>query len=390
MESAGPGHPQPRRHDTFTPDTGVIAEMFGRPTRFDSDRYRPTDTYAEVAADKVWRARQSLGLTGETRDSILALLRDVITPWGELPVGTPPEHACWVAIDGMPFETSIAWAGTKAGVRVSLESPRGPARERMADGMELTRRLAGRPGVTIDGYLRVEDLFTADEPQGYFSLSHAVAWVPDGPPAYKVFLNPAAHGRDQAADRTAEALERLGLDRPWRTLARHLGGTFGPEHEPVALAMDLVPGEALRTQVYLAHSGVSADDIDAKAAADPGHVPGSFARAFRAVNGPDDAPAWKRKPPVTTFTLQPGRDTPVATAYVPMIPVHDHDEAARDRVAAFLRSEGIDPTSYGKLLADISDRPLSRSYTQNFISYRGGASPRFSVYVAPGTYRPVD
>ncbi|GAA0446959.1 hypothetical protein GCM10009544_07240 [Streptomyces stramineus] len=381
---------QPLVPEAFTPGTGVIAEMVGRPLRFASARYRPTDTYAEVACDRVWRAHQSLGLTGETRASVLALLRDLTDPWGELPVGTPPERACWVSIDGMPCELSLAWADGKAGVRMSLESPRGDARTRMADGTALTRRLAGRPGVAIDRYLRVEDLFTADDPQGFFAVAHAVAFTPGGPPRYKVFLNPAVAAREQAAARTEEAMVRLGLERPWRALTAHLGGWHGPEHEPAAVAMDLVGGDAFRVQVYVAHSGVSAEDIDAKAAVAGDHVPGAFARALRAVNGGHDTPEWKRKPPVTTFSFRPGRDVPGATAYIPMIPVHDHDAAARDRVAAFLRGEGMDPAPYTAVLDALADEPLTRSRTQNFISYRGGEAPRFSVYLAPGTYRPAD
>ncbi|MEU2868911.1 tryptophan dimethylallyltransferase family protein [Streptomyces olivoreticuli] len=361
--------------------------MTGRPMRFDSDRYRPTDTYAEVACDKVCRAYEGLGIDSGGRESLLAFLRDLTDPWGELPVGTPPEDASWVSIDGMPLETSVAWAGRKAGVRLSLESPRGPAKRRMEDGMALTRRLAGRPGVSIDSCLRVEDLFTDDDPQGYFTIAHAVAWVPGGHPRYKIFLNPAVRGREQAAARTEEAMVRLGLERPWRALTEHLGGAYGPEHEPAAVALDLAPDEALRVQVYLAHSGVSADGIDAKSAVDTDHVPGSFARALRAVNGPDGTPEWKRKPPVTTFEFQPGRDVPKATIYVPMMPVHENDAAARDRVAAFLRSEGVDPSSYVSVLDAISDRPLAESHTQNFISYRAGDTPRFSVYLAPGAYR---
>ncbi|WP_116214567.1 tryptophan dimethylallyltransferase family protein [Streptomyces olivoreticuli] len=391
MESAGPGTgPQPPRPSgDFTPDTGVIAEMTGRPTRFDSDRYRPTDTYAEVACDKVLRAYEGLGTDGGDREPLLAFLRDLTDPWGELPVGIPPEDACWVSIDGMPLETSVAWAGRKAGVRLSLESPRGPAKRRMEDGMALTRRLAGRPGVSVDPCLRVEDLFTDDDPQGYFTIAHAVAWVPGGHPRYKIFLNPAVRGREQAAARTEEAMVRLGLERPWRALTEHLGGAYGPEHEPAALAMDLVPGDDFRVQVYLAHSGVSADAIDAKSAVAADHVPGSFAHALRSINGADGTPEWKRKPPVTAFSFGPGKAVPGATLYVPMIPVHESDAAARERVAAFLRSEGVDPSSYVSVLDAISDRPLPGSRTQNFISYRGGDSPRFSVYLAPGVYREV-
>lgn len=71
--------------------------------------------------------------------------------------------------------------------------------------------------------------------------------------------------------------------------------------------------------------------------------------------------------------------------------MHDSDAAARDRVAAFLDAEGApaaDP--YTALLDDLADRPLSRSLTQNFMSYRGGDAARFSIYLAPGTYRAAD
>lgn len=390
METADPGAvPQPPAPPgEFTPGSGVIAEMVGRPMRFESTRYLPTDTYTEVACDRVWRAYESLGLTGETRESILALLQDLTGAWGRLPVGTPPKRAGWVAIDGMPFEPSVAWGDGKAGVRISLESPGdGTALSRMRDGMDFTRRLAGRPGVSLDRLLAIEDLFTEDDPQGYFTMAHAVAWRPGRHPVYKIFLNPAVAGREQSAARTAEAMSRMGLERPWRALADHLGA-FGPEHEPVAVALDLVGDDAFRAQVYVAHSGVTAEGIDAKAAVARDHVPGLFARAFRQINGPDDAPAWGRKPPVTVYTFDHRHDLPSVAAYVPMIPVHDNDAAARDRVLAFLRAEGVpEAESYAKLLDALADRPLTESLTQNFISYRGGASPRFSVYLAPGTYR---
>ncbi|MFD0382213.1 hypothetical protein ACFQ2B_06555 [Streptomyces stramineus] len=106
----------------------------------------------------------------------------------------------------MPCELSLAWADGKAGVRMSLESPRGDARTRMADGTALTRRLAGRPGVAIDRYLRVEDLFTADDPQGFFAVAHAVAFTPGGPRGTRSSSTPRwPHG----------SRPRPGRKRPW-------------------------------------------------------------------------------------------------------------------------------------------------------------------------------
>ncbi|HSA50163.1 MAG TPA: tryptophan dimethylallyltransferase family protein [Yinghuangia sp.] len=376
----------------FPPGSGVIAEMIGRPLRFDSTRYRPTDTYAEIAGDQVWRAHESLGLNGTSRDEIRALVDELTHPWGRQPVGSPPERACWVSIDGMPFELSVAWVDGRTAVRLSLESPGdGTAHSRMRDGMALTRRLADRAGVCVDRLARIEDLFTTDAPQGYFSVSHAVAWRPDGRHQYKVYLNPAVGGREQSAHRTREAMVRLGLERPWQTLADHLGGTFDAAHEPVAVAVDLLGGDDFRAQVFTAHSGTSPEEIDAKSAVAHDHVPGLFARALREINGPHDAPAWQRKPPVTAYSLDSRHDLPGATLYIPLIPVHDNDEAARDRVAAFLRGEGSAAAKpYTDLLDALADRPLAHTLTQNFISYRGGDSPRFAVYVAPGTYRAAD
>lgn len=382
----------PGAREAFPPGSGVIAEMIGRPLRFESARYRPTDTYAEIACDQVNRAHASLGLTGPGPDDVRALLDDLTHPWGRLPVGSPPERACWVSIDGMPFEVSVAWMDGKPTVRLSLESPGdGSARSRMRDGTALTRRLAGRPGFSADRVARIEDLFTDDDPEGYFSVSHAVAWLPGGRHQYKIYLNPAVAGRGQSARRTGEAMARLGLERPWRALTEHLGGTIDAGHEPAAVAVDLVDGDDFRVQVFLAHSGSSPEEIDAKAAVARDHVPGLFARALRDINGPHDTPAWQRKPPVTAYSLDPRHDRPGATIYVPLIPVHDNDEAARDKVTAFLRAEGSTAVQpYADLLAAFADRPLSRSQTQNFISYRGGDAPRFAVYLAPGTYHAAD
>ncbi|MEC4019296.1 tryptophan dimethylallyltransferase family protein [Streptomyces sp. H27-D2] len=372
----------------FTPESGVSAEMVGRALRFESRLYRPTDSYADIACDKVWRAHESLGLVGECRASILVLIRELTHPWGALPVGTPPERACWVSIDGMPFEPSIAWVDGEATVRLALEPPgAGTPQSRMEEGMAFTRRLADRPGVSIERYLRIEDLFTTEQPQGYFSLAHAVAWRPGSHPLYKIFLNPAVCGREQAAARTEEAMIRLGLERPWRALAEHLGGLDDPAHEPASLALDLIGADEFRVQLYLAHSDVSPDSIDAKSAVARDHIPGSFARALRQINGQQASSGGK--PPVTCFTLDSGQDLPGATLYIPLIPVHDNDAAARDRVAAFLRDEGADPSPYVSVLDSLADRPLTESATQNFISYRGGDAPRFAVYLAPGTYRPA-
>ncbi|MFF1379493.1 tryptophan dimethylallyltransferase family protein [Streptomyces sp. NPDC058308] len=372
----------------LTPDTGVAAEMVGRPVCFASRRYRPTDSYADIACDKIRRGSEVLGASESEGRSRLALVRELFGAWGGLPAGEPPERACWVAIDGMPFEVSVAWADGGSELRLSLEPPSHPgtARARQEDGRAFTRGLVGRPGVSIERFLAVEDLFTDPDPRGYFALSHGVAWR-GGHPLYKIYLNPAVAGREQAVARTEEAMTRLGLERPWRALADHLGGVHGVAHEPAALALDLSDADEARCKVYLAHTGVTADAIDAQSAVARDHTPGSFTRALERVTG-SGGPGWA-KPPVTCWGFSSAEDVPSATLYVPLIPVHGDDAAAHDRVAAFMCEENVDPAPYTAALQALTDAPLGESVTQNFLSYRGGPAPRFAVYLAPGTYRPA-
>ncbi|MCE7082363.1 tryptophan dimethylallyltransferase family protein [Streptomyces sp. ST2-7A] len=373
----------------LTPDTGVAAEMVGRSVRFESRRYQPTDSYADIACDKIRRGSEVLGASESERRARLALVRELFGAWGELPAGNPPERACWVAIDGMPFEVSFAWVDGRSELRLSFENPSHPGTPlaRQEDGRAFTRGLADRPGVPIERYLAVEDLFTDGDPRGYFSFFHGVAWRQGGDPLHKIYLNPAIAGREHAAARTEEAMIRLGLERPWRLLADHLGGVHGIAHEPVGLALDLSDAREARCKVYLAHTGVTADEVDAQSAIARDHVPGSFARALERVTGCRES-GWL-KPPVTCWGFSSTRDVPGATLYVPLIPGHGDDATAHDRVAAFMREENVDPAPYTAALHALADGPPAESSTQNFLSYRGGPTPRFAVYLAPGTYRPA-
>ena len=68
-------------------------------------------------------------------------------------------------------------------------------------GRGLVRSLAALPGVSIERYLSLEDLFTVASPR----LSRpgvwlSLAWQLGGAPMYKVYLNPQARGESRAWD----------------------------------------------------------------------------------------------------------------------------------------------------------------------------------------------
>jgi hypothetical protein len=209
-----------------------------------------------------------------------------------------------------------------------------------------------------------------------------VSFSPGAAPGLKIYLNPNIAGYEHGLERTGEAMDRLGLGRPWRAVVEHLGAAA----RPVVVAMDLSAGTDARVKIYVPHLDVDADAIDRMSAVAANHVPGLFAAALRRVTG-HGGPAWK-KVPVTCLTIMAGFEAAAAaTLYVPLIPDLPHDAACCAAVTDLVRELGGDPSPYVALLQAVADRPLAASATHNFVSLRPGPDPRFAVYLAPDVYR---
>ncbi|RCV54069.1 tryptophan dimethylallyltransferase family protein, partial [Marinitenerispora sediminis] len=352
-------------------------------------RYRADTSLTEAALDTVRRCWDALALPAPERAEALALLERLCDPWGHTPLDAVAVPAT-VAIDGSPFEPSVAWHGDRTELRCSVETlgaaPAAAAGQ--AAGWALTRRLGTEFGVSVGRCLALEDLFTVAEPRGLFTIWHGVAWRPGADPLFKVYLDPQAGGPQRAGPVLDEAMRRLGAEAGWRALLEHVGGLGGAGRIPVGLALDLDDAASARIKVYLGHAGVDAAAIDRYASAARSHVPGAFAEVLRAVAGAE-GPDWPKQP-VTVYELTEGAAAPAtATLYVPVLPAAGNDAAARDRMSAFVRSVGADPAPYAAFLAAVADRPLEETGLHNFVSYRPappGGRPRFAAYLAPGLF----
>ncbi|MFC3997348.1 tryptophan dimethylallyltransferase family protein [Nocardiopsis sediminis] len=358
------------------------------PLRPAGDRYPAGTSVLGAAIDKAGRCLASLGRPPAEARDVAALLTEVWGVWAQAPIAAPTWR-CYAAADGSPFELSASWSGGAAELRITgevLADPPGPAANQELAWAHL-RAIAGRPGVDLSQVLALEDLFRSATPREHYWMMHGVAVRPGADPLFKVYLDPHVGGSGQARDVVGAAMARLGLGEAWQRTIDH-ADAFGGAGRIGALALDLTAPDRARVKVYLQYPVHDARTIDRQAAIADGHVPGAFAAALEAITGHSAPPFGK--PPTTCFAFRQGGSAPAgAMLYVPMIPEFPDDLSARDRTAAFLRKEGIDPAPYTAFLDASADLPLASTRNQNFVAYRPappGGEPRFSCYVAPGLY----
>jgi hypothetical protein len=158
-----------------------------------------------------WKALSAACAIDTTEPGVMNALESVLAPWGHKPIGSEPRYPSYVSADGFPAELSVSWRGGTPEIRVLFE----PLGERLTpyavqeSGRAMVRSLAGLPGVRIDRYLALEDLFTVARPvPGRPGIWLSLAWRPGSAPAYKVYLNPQASGKEQAWETVAEAMGR--------------------------------------------------------------------------------------------------------------------------------------------------------------------------------------
>ncbi|GAA2801544.1 tryptophan dimethylallyltransferase family protein [Saccharopolyspora taberi] len=317
-------------------------------------------------------------------------LTGVLGSWADDPIGATCAVPSYVSADGFPAEFSLSWKHDRPEIRVLFESLGRNARESQRAGSDLTRRLADERGVSVERYLKIEDLFLTEDPKPYRpAVWHSLAWEPGGRPQYKVYLNPQAHGRHRSFEVVADAMDRLGMGVGWHRVAARADELQDNGHELEFFALDLGATRSARVKVYFRHGPVSRSGLGEVAAMARSHDEQRAARIIRTIYGPETTEFHNE--PMTCLAFREGADEPEeANLYLRLPENARNDEEAAARIACAMRSEGLDPTPYLTTLRSLCPQPLNRTAgLQELFSYRTVSKttrPHIGVYLRPSPY----
>jgi DMATS type aromatic prenyltransferase len=344
----------------------------------------PTSVFA-LGELQVMLLAEALGFSSRVAE-IQRIFGDMAARCGDRPLELPPLW-CGFSDDCTPFECSVAFERERTQLRFLLEARTEPASARAYwdAGMRLNQWLAERLDVDLSRFDAIADLFAPIDSRAYWCMWHAIELDPVGAPEAKIYLNPMAAGRDQAARVTEEALTRLGLRKAWGTLAEAAG-----EHDGFGLfSLDLAKRPDARVKVYMRHRNISLDRLETIYRLGEDAEPGDARHFAQTVTGARDVLAGR--PVLSAFNLVgEARDRPVRiTLHIPMLGYAENDRVANDRIRVLLGHHGISSEPYDRCIAALSRQPLEQQEgLHSYVSLqRVAGKPRVNVYFCGLAYR---
>jgi DMATS type aromatic prenyltransferase len=340
-------------------------------------------SYAEFGERKLSRLCDGLGLSQQRRSAI-ELFRFLTKDWSHWPLGEWPAWRSDITDDGTPFEFSVAFGVHVPRLRILVESQQSPI-GRLSTwlaALRLNERLKSVPGVDLERFERIRDLFTPGERSCQFHLWHAADLNQDGSAAFKLYLNPQVSGPQRARGIVDEALSRLDLEEASTFLSSPARG--GGAHNSFAYcSLDLSSTNKARVKVYVAHGHATGDEIDAALEGCIDHVRGDGTRWMSGMLG--SRGPFDRRPILTCYAFTGDRAPPRATLHIPVRSYLRSDAEAVERASEFLGSQG---SALRSALSQTCSRALDQGRgCLTYVSFkRIGRDTSVSTYIAPEAY----
>ncbi|HVY26033.1 MAG TPA: tryptophan dimethylallyltransferase family protein [Polyangiaceae bacterium] len=332
------------------------------------------------------------GLSSESAAVAERVLRDLIVPWSRVETFVQTPHTSWVSDisdDNTPIEMSVTLSPIGNEVRILFEpqAEAGTLQAHREAALRMHAELERDYAASLDRFRLIQDLFVPPDMQGPFALWSAVAFAEGKPPSFKAYFNPQAQGIGSAVTLVEEALRRLGLHGAWAHLAATLARR-GPHYDELKyFALDLSASEHARVKVYVRHHEATAEDLEVAASAAPDFIPGEAREFARAMGG--GTPRFTERATFTcaAFTGNDEGRPAATTQYFPVCAYAGDDLEVEERVAGYLRANGMDDTPYRKMLSAFADRPLDAGVgMQSWVAFRRlHGVPRLTVYLGTET-----
>jgi DMATS type aromatic prenyltransferase len=304
--------------------------------------------------------------------------------WSSWPLGPGPAWRNDITDDGTPFEFSIAFDGGAPKLRMLVEAQNRTMTlmSSWAEGLSLNQRLRRRSNVDLARFDRVRDLFAPVEGvPARCALWHAAVLDPPFGTMYKLYLNPQIRGPGHAIDTTTEALARLDMGRAADFL---LSRVKSSRTQIAYLSVDLSTPPAGRVKVYLAHPGITAEEIECELDGTHNYASGDGKRWIRQLtgtNGPFDG-----RPILTCLSFTANTAIPTATLHVPIRHYTCHDGHSAERACKLLGAP--DSKTLRSALNRFACRPLDagRSLLTYVSLRRTGTGHNVTIYLAPEAF----
>jgi DMATS type aromatic prenyltransferase len=354
-------------------------------------RVQPEETYLTFLS-ALWMRGCAAAFGDSLASTGHAALLDLLRPWAERPIPALCKRPSFVSADGFPAELSFSWRGGQPEVRTLFEpaTAADSAYHAQQQGRALVRGLTGRPGVAIDRYLTVENLFTAADPHPHRSgvwLSLAVQPATD--PKYKVYLNPWIGGDAWAV--VEDMMRRLGLAVPWQMVSGRRAELVAAGADLDYVALDLDADPLARVKVYFRHRSGGVDGINQVAGLASLHDPHRAAAAMRLVYGASADDLGNE--PMTGLAFRSGDRLPgEANLYLRLPGSVGTDQAAADRIVTVMEGEQVGADAFRRVLAALAPRdPHQTSGLVELLSFRtrGSAATDIGVYFRLPVHVPV-
>lgn len=332
------------------------------------------------------RGEKKLGYAGsvlhfrpDVADSLFASLTD---SWlGEYE--SSGEVSSWksdISDDGCPIELSVALGGrSELRFLVEAQTPDMNTQTAFLAGKRLNESLLKYPGVSLERFERVEDLFTPSESSSErFALWHAAVARASGELAFKAYLNPNINGRKLSTDHVMEALRRLGIGDDARFLHELLTTT---NTKCAYFSLDLDSSQGSRVKVYVAHVDATLESIERDLSLLPSAVVWDARQSLRVLAG--EGP-YDQRPILSCFGFHEGRRRSEHTLHIPVRCYADSDLNALGRLSL------LAPRNIAQVARQVSevtsDVPLARS--RRHVTYistrRQGEDARVTLYLTAG------
>lgn len=307
--------------------------------------------------------------------------------WRERALSAGPAWASDITDDHTPFEISLAFSASGVVLRL-LTEPQDSQRPSLLASWDRAQHVHAeierRWSANLAPVERVAAMFQprADSDATFCIWHSAVLGATQ--PAFKVYLNPAIHGAENATDLLAGAHAALGLSEGWAGLSARAFPRPGDDR-PVYFSVDLAEGPDARAKVYVAYPNCRAQDVARVLHRSAGFSEAATRECVRRIMGHEGP--FRERPPIVCFAYSVRQRTAYsATLHLPVrCYVSDDLEVAR-RVCQLLSFE--QRVRYLRVLTAMSDRPLdSNRGLQSYVSLRASPTRQtVTTYLTPQAY----